>query len=151
MNIEKTLTLWIICIGHVEWVYVKLKIWPSSSSQRITGSCKGPRVSFSNNGNLAQRYLGLPYFILCFRTLHLTGDFNMTKFAQCQSETYFRMAHFSEWHTMPIWNMFQNGTSFRTAHFRVAMFQNGTQHMHNSSASYAVDGNVSPVTNISNQ
>ena len=64
MNMEKTLTFWIICIEHVEWVYVKLKIWPSSSSQRITGSCKGARVSFSNNGNLAQRYLGLPYFIL---------------------------------------------------------------------------------------
>ena len=63
MNIEKTLTFWIICIEHVE-----LKIWPLSSSQRITGSCKGPRVSFSNNGNLAQRYLGLPYFILWWRT-----------------------------------------------------------------------------------
>ena len=24
MNIEKTLTFWIICIEHVEWVYVKL-------------------------------------------------------------------------------------------------------------------------------
>ena len=26
----------------------------------------------------------------------------MTKFTQCQSETCFRNAHFSEWHTMPI-------------------------------------------------
>ena len=33
---------------------------------------------------------------LCFRTLHLTCDFNMTKFVQCQSETCFRMAHDSE-------------------------------------------------------
>ena len=33
----------------------------------------------------------------------------------CQSETCFRMAHFSERHAMPIWNMFQDGTFFRTA------------------------------------
>ena len=71
MNIEKTFTFWIICIEHVEWVYVKLKTWPSSSSQRITGSCKGPWVSFSNNRNLAQRYLGLPYFILWIKVCNI--------------------------------------------------------------------------------
>ena len=43
--------------------------------------------------------------------------FDMTKFAQCRSETCFRMAHFSKRHTIPIWNKFQNGT----------FFQNGTE------------------------
>ena len=33
----------------------------------------------------------------------------------CQSEACFRNAHFSERHTMPIWNMFHDGTCFRTA------------------------------------
>ena len=49
----------------------------SSSLQRITGSCKGPRVSFSNNGNLAQRYLGLPYFILWLFLLNLFKNLNL--------------------------------------------------------------------------
>ena len=31
------------------------------------------------------------------------------------SETCFRNAYFSKRHTMPIWNMFQDGTCFRTA------------------------------------
>ena len=51
----------------------------------------------------------------CFMTLHLTCGFNMTKFLQCQSETCFKNEHFSEQHTMPIGNMFQDGTCFRTA------------------------------------
>ena len=67
---------------------------------------------------------------LFFRTLHLTGGFDMTKFAhtffaeqhtmpiwnvngkQCQSETYFRMAHASEWH------MLLNGMPHVLAKFR---------------------------------
>ena len=27
----------------------------------------------------------------------------------------FRIAHFSQWHIMPIWNIFQDGTCFKTA------------------------------------
>ena len=83
----ETLTFRIICIEHVEWVYVKLKnLTISSSPQRITGSCKGPRVSFSNNGNLTQRYLGLPYFILWLiwekfvRKLHILQHENKVVF-----------------------------------------------------------------------
>ena len=34
----------------------------------------------------------------------------MTKFAGCQTETCSRNAHFSERHTVPVWNMFQDGT-----------------------------------------
>ena len=41
---------------------------------------------------------------------------NMTKFAQCSLRTSFRKGTFSEWHTMPVWNMSQDG-----------MFQNGMQ------------------------
>ena len=49
---------------------------------------------------------------LCLRILHLTCGFDLTKLAQCQSEICFRNAHFSEWHTMPNWNMSQDGTCF---------------------------------------
>ena len=45
----------------------------------------------------------------------ITCGFNMTKFAQCQFEACFRMAHILERHIMPIWNMFQNDTCFRMA------------------------------------
>ena len=45
---------------------------------------------------------------------------DMTKFAQRQSEACFKMALFSERHTMSIWNMFQDGN----------MFQKGAQHTH---------------------
>ena len=45
----------------------------------------------------------------------LSSALDMTKFARCQSETCFRNAHFSKRHTMPIWNMFQDGSCFRTA------------------------------------
>ena len=40
----------------------------------------------------------------------------MTKFAQCQSEACFRMAHFSEQHEIPIGKKFWDGTSFGMAH-----------------------------------
>ena len=40
----------------------------------------------------------------------LLSALDMTKFAWCESETCFRNAHFSERHTMPIRNMFQDGT-----------------------------------------
>ena len=57
--------------------------------------------------------------ILCFRTLHSTYGFDMTKFSQCQFETCFKNICFSKRHTMPISNMFHRH-----------MFQNGTQHVH---------------------
>ena len=61
---------------------------------------------------------GILFFI--FASCHpLTCGFDMTKFAQCQSETCFRMAHF------------QNGTQYQSgACFRMTHFQNGTQHVH---------------------
>ena len=60
--------------------------------------------------------------LLCFRIWHLTCGLNMTEFAQCQSGACFRMADFSERHTLLIWNMFQDGTCFK-------LFQNVTQHV----------------------
>ena len=45
----------------------------------------------------------------------LSSALDMTKFVRCHSETCFRNAHFSKRHTMPIWNMFQDGTCFRAA------------------------------------
>ena len=73
---------------------------------------------------------------LCFRTLHLTYGFDMTTLTQCQPEACFRMAHFSERQTIPIWNMFQDGT-FSERHTMPNlkhvsgwhMFKNGTQHV----------------------
>ena len=53
---------------------------------------------------------------LCFRTLHLTCGFDMTKFALCQPKICFRMAKFFRMaHVNKIWNLFQDGTCFRTA------------------------------------
>ena len=59
-------------------------------------------------------YVGILQVQLVKKTLLSALD--MTTFAQRQSEACFRMAHFSERHKMPIWNMFQDGTRFRTAH-----------------------------------
>ena len=59
--------------------------------------------------SLALLFLSL-HKLLCFRTLHLTCNFNMTKFAQCQSEACFRMAHFFQNNTKC-----QSETCFRMA------------------------------------
>ena len=66
---------------------------------------------------------------LCNRTSNLTCYFDMMKFTQCQSETWFRNAHFSEWHTMPIWKCFRlaNVLKWHTTHARVHKILKSTQ------------------------
>ena len=82
---------------------------------------------------------------ICFRTLHLTWGFDMTKFctvliwSMFQNGTLFRMAHNTNLKDVSGWHMFQNGTQcqsetcFRMAHVSERhtvpiwnMFQDGT-------------------------
>ena len=58
--------------------------------------------------------IGLPQMQWVKKT-SLLSTLHMAKSEQRQSKACFKMAHFPEWHTMPIWNMFQEGTYFRTA------------------------------------
>ena len=76
------------CVDHSTTHY----IWSTFITEKQTNKC-----------SLTLVLVSLHKFS-CFRTLHLICGFDMTKFAPCQSETCFRNPHFSEWHTMPLWN-----------------------------------------------
>ena len=51
-------------------------------------------------------------FIDCNDLKDIISALDITKFAQCEFEECFKMAHILEWHTMPIWKRFQDCTVF---------------------------------------